>query len=60
MQNQNENRMNVRESEGDAQKKGMNVQSVLQRPMNPNDKTRECCKKNSAENMKDNNQKPEA
>ena len=60
MQNRNENHMNIRESEGLEEKKGMNVQSVLQRPMNPNDKTRECCKKTSAENMKDNNVKPEA
>ena len=60
MQNRNENHMNIRESEGFEEKKGMNVQSVLQRPMNPNDKTRECCKKNSMENMKDNNVKPEA
>ena len=60
MQSRNNDHVNFRESENPEQKKGMNVQSVLQRPMNPNDKTRECCKKNSTENMKDNNVKPEA
>ena len=60
MQNQNEKGLLNRVAESVENKKGMNVESVLQRPMNPNDKSRECCKKNSAENMKDENVKPEA
>lgn len=60
MQNRNERGMNARQAEQAENKKGMNVDSVLQRPMNPNDTSRECCKKNSAESMKDENVKPEA
>ena len=60
MQNRNERGMNARQAEQAENKKGMNVDSVLQRPMNPNDMSRESCKRNGAANMKDDNIKPEA
>ena len=60
MQNRNERGMNARQAEQAENKKGMNVDSVLQRPMNPNDMSRESCKRSGAENMKDDNIKPEA
>ena len=56
-QNQNRNQARSREMEN---VKGNNLQTCEQNPLNPNDKTRESSKKNGAENMKDNNEKPEA